>query len=451
MSNSSRSTSSAQALVRTRLIPLISENHLLTPPGGTSGWEDNAWAVVASRLVDRGVVVTISAGNSGDAGPFYGSSGSSGKGVIAVASTANLISPAPSFRVNFDQHCRRNTSIVGYIPTVYYFDTTIVDMPILPASLNATAAADACEPFAEGEIDFTDKIALVRRGGCSIATKQKNLGAAGAYWVLLYNNEQPLATFEPEDYQTMLAVIEDFSGEAIVKAIAAGAKVTADFSATTDEIVGLPWAFGGRASYFTSWGGLNELQFKPDVAAPGGEIFSTFPDDRWSTQSGTSMAAPYVAGVAALYVGLNGGRGVHGAGFARDLSQRIISSGNPVKAWDSEDEHYAPPPQVGTGLIDAAKVIGYTTSIDFDAFALNDTANFVPLHNVTLRNGGDETVVYEFSVEAADGFEVFQEKDGTDMWPRIKTLYELEPVALPVDVDLPETLTLGPGESELVR
>lgn len=43
--------------------------------GGTNGWSTNAWAEVASRLVDEGVVVTISAGNSGAAGPFFGSSG----------------------------------------------------------------------------------------------------------------------------------------------------------------------------------------------------------------------------------------------------------------------------------------------------------------------------------------------------------------------------------------
>lgn len=424
----------------------------LSSLGGTNGWQDNAWAVVASRLVDLGVVVTISAGNSGPSGPFYGSSGSSGKDVIAVASTANSISPAPSFRVNFDQHCRRNTSFVGYIPTVMYFSSNIVGWPIVPVSLNTSATHDACEPL-DGDVDFSDKIALVRRGGCTVATKQRNLAAAGAYWVLLYNNEQPLSTFQPEDYKTILAVIEDFSGEAIVEAIAAGVKVTADFSATTEEIVGLPWAFAGRASYFTTWGGLNELQHKPDIAAPGGEIFSTYLNNRWSTQSGTSMAAPYVAGVAALYIGLNGGRDVHGPGFARELSRRIISSGTNVKWWDLDvaGDLDAPPPQVGTGLIDASKVIGYTTSIDFDAFALNDTAHFEPVHNVTLRNGGDEAVTYQFSVQPAVGVETYYLNEGNSMSGRIRSLYELEPVEMTVDVDLPESITLGPGESELVR
>ncbi|KAL0936358.1 subtilase [Colletotrichum truncatum] len=58
--------------------------------GGAGGWAEEAWAVVASRLVEQGVVVTISAANSGSQGAFYGSSGSSGKNVLAVASADAL-------------------------------------------------------------------------------------------------------------------------------------------------------------------------------------------------------------------------------------------------------------------------------------------------------------------------------------------------------------------------
>jgi uncharacterized repeat protein (TIGR01451 family) len=44
--------------------------------------------------------------------------------------------------------------------------------------------------------------------------------------------------------------------------------------------------------------GSNRL--KPDVTAPGINIFSTIPDDSYRILSGTSMAAPHVAGMAAL-------------------------------------------------------------------------------------------------------------------------------------------------------
>ena len=47
-------------------------------------------------------------------------------------------------------------------------------------------------------------------------------------------------------------------------------------------------------SYFSNYGKVNV-----DLAAPGSSIYSTTPGDRYANMSGTSMASPTAAGIAA--------------------------------------------------------------------------------------------------------------------------------------------------------
>lgn len=52
-------------------------------------WTQGAWAVVADKLVKQGVFIAISAGNTGELGSWYASSGSTGIDVLSVASVDN--------------------------------------------------------------------------------------------------------------------------------------------------------------------------------------------------------------------------------------------------------------------------------------------------------------------------------------------------------------------------
>ncbi|WYZ33837.1 hypothetical protein EsH8_I_000113 [Colletotrichum jinshuiense] len=215
-----------------------------------------------------------------------------------------------------------------------------------------------------------------------------------------------------------------------------------------------------QPSYFTSWGGLYDLSVKPDTTAPGTDVFSTWPggdNNQFVLLSGTSMATPYIAGVAALYISKHGGRGVHGKDFAKDLSMRIVSTGAPLP-WllytSLPDPAFrAPSQQVGGGLVDARKVVHYGTSLEFQRFGLNDTLHFRPNQGVTVRNDGKEKVRYSFEVESWAGFEMLKGFDGRDPGetPRIRYRPEMVPSNVSVAAKVPGEFELGPGQSRKAK
>lgn len=89
-----------------------------------------------------------------------------------------------------------------------------------------------------------------------------------------------------------------------------------------------------RISITSSQGPTRDGRFKPDVAAPGTDIvaakgFTEDSDDQWIQMSGTSMASPFVAGVAGLMLATEPGltappdRGHHQADGASPSRHRV--------------------------------------------------------------------------------------------------------------------------------
>ncbi|KAF6839147.1 serine endopeptidase [Colletotrichum musicola] len=424
--------------------------------GRAAGFSDGPWATVASRIVEQGVLVTIAAGNDGDEGPFYASSGSSGKEVLAVASVDSSRVPAKPWRATFTLDGASNTTQLAYIPPVNRPVWNITGLPIIPLQFNTRIAAEACSPLPDTTPDLSNAIVLVRRGGCTQYVKQTNVEKFGARYMLMYNDDyRPFELVANSAYASQMALIDAKAGAAIIETVKAGGNVTADFTppADADQAVGFFDAAGGIPSQYSSWGGTYELEIKPDVAAPGANIYSTYLDGTWKVLSGTSMATPYLAGVAALYIGQHGGRSVHGKGFAKELTRRIISSGESLpwqviepQALPTDFGFFAPVAQVGGGLINATKLLGSSTKLSFDKMELNDTASFVGSHTVGITNNGVEPVTYSFSAEAAGGF------NAQGRTPQLLAdVLDVKPISLVPEVTLPsDAVTVNPGETKQV-
>ncbi|EFX04725.1 subtilisin-like serine protease [Grosmannia clavigera kw1407] len=428
--------------------------------GSLDGWADNAWALVASRLVDQGIVVTIAAGNDGDAGAFASSSGSSGANVLAVASIDADIYPGPSMNATFHYNGTENNVSIPYRATDPWYPSNITGWPIVPLGLNTSIADEACQPLPSNSTrDFTNTVVLVRRGGCNFAVKQTNLAAFNGTTILFYSNELPL-DIPTTNYlgDSQIAMITRDAGAEIIRTVKAGGQVTVDFSSNPIwTLTGVPnEESGGAPSFYTSLGATNDLYVKPDVAAPGGYILSSYLKNGYAVLSGTSMACPYVAGVAALYIGQFGGRQTQGTGFAKTLAARIMNSGQPVPWNDGVGDviNYGIPAsvaQVGTGLLNATKVLQYHTDLSLSKFALNDTHHFSRYHTVEITNNGPQPVTYSFSSTEFGGLNTFNTE--ADTWDTPRVAYSEEVMAEPVRGAVPaisfpaSPFTVQPGET----
>jgi hypothetical protein len=112
------------------------------------------------------------------------------------------------------------------------------------------------------------------------------------------------------------------------------------------------------------------LQLKPDVAAPGVDVLSSVAGG-WASYSGTSMAAPHVAGAAALLAQR------HPEWTVAEIESALVQTGS-----DSVDESGAlvPPSFQGGGVIalaraDRPQIFAEPTALSFGLLARRSTAS----------------------------------------------------------------------------
>ena len=152
------------------------------------------------------------------------------------------------------------------------------------------------------------KIVLAQRGVNSFADKIKLAQSRGAIAFLLGNNEA-----DKPDYFIIMqtqteGLIPGYSvtyrnymkiKQNIADAKAAGKVPMIKINTEKHEMAN-PGQYKMNES--TSWGPNPSLRLKPEITAPGGEIYSTVNTDggRYESMTGTSMATPHVAGGIAL-------------------------------------------------------------------------------------------------------------------------------------------------------
>ena len=395
--------------------------------GGMDNEADSVYATVFKSLQDAGITVNAAAGNHYTAGygntsgknlPFASDPDSSTQcepatysSVVSVASVDNSLAHSAFTVGDRDIPFQRAGGADGQkMPDL----SDLTGGPFEYVDGGIGSAEDGAALKAKYPEGLAGKIVLVKRGSLTFQTKFNNIAGSKPAGFIVYNNVPgdslvvmslatdgvPAAFISQADGEAMLAAADHHLSVAPGKVIAPSSKYS--------------------MSSFSSWGVTPDLRLKPEVAAPGGNIYSSVPGGTYEFMSGTSMATPQMAGVSALVLQRVQNDPLFASMRARDkvdvVQNLIMGTAAPIA--DPLQDTGAPysPRKQGSGL---TNVLAATTSSVYPSVvgAAEPSRPKADLgdgtkgwhFDVTLHNLGAAPATYELSSQALseiveDGF-----------------------------------------------
>ncbi|WP_314769076.1 S8 family serine peptidase [Actinomyces bouchesdurhonensis] len=332
--------------------------------GGMDNEADSVYATVFKSLQDAGITVNAAAGNHYSAGygnlsgknlPYASDPDSSTQcepatysSVVSVASMDNLLSynafTAASKDIAYQRARGFNGEKVAELSEMTPGDYEYVDGGF--ASEEDAAALKAKYP--DG---LAGKFVLVSRGQMTFQKKIENLAPLNPAGILVYNNVagDSLMIMSVTTLDVPAAFISNESGKAMLEA--------ADHHLTLVDGKTVTPSATYSMSDFSSWGVSPDLRLKPEVTAPGGNIYSAILDGKYDHLSGTSMATPQMAGVSAVVLQRVQSDPLFASMSARqqvDVVQNLImGTATPVVDPAQDSGAYYSPRKQGAGLVNA--------------------------------------------------------------------------------------------------
>ena len=335
--------------------------------GWTAGMDneaDSVYATVYKKLQEAGITVNAASGNAFSTG--YGNN--SGKGlpyatdpdssvmdepatyssVVAVASVENALL-RNAFTVNGKDIGYQRARGLNGEKVAFFSDLPAGTYEYVDAGF--ASEEDAAALKAKYPDGLAGKIALVSRGNMTYQKKVENLYDLKPAGIVVYNNVSvgSLIAMNLTTQDMPAAFISQADGQAMLDA--------PEHKLSIAEGQVLPQSTIYEASEFSAWGVSPDLRLKPEVAAPGGEVFSSIPDGAYEQSSGTSMATPQMAGVSTIVLQRVQSDPLFASMSAREkvdvVQNLMMGTARPLMdAAQTSGALYSPRKQ-GAGLVDA--------------------------------------------------------------------------------------------------
>jgi subtilisin family serine protease len=402
-----------------------------------------------------GIFVSLIIGNEG---PGKGTGDHPSNDYITVGATTSggmleigdLSVSGEAFVADELLHIPYGISLFGNIPP----HGSISSYPLKTAKSVDPENIKGCLPFPENS--FKDCAAVIERGECNFDEKFLNAQNSGAKFVVVYNNSgDEVQNMEAGPKGDLVEIYGLFIGQSNGKALEnwyeehpGSSELVFNFSSfQTGNEKDIVADFSSRGP-----GVGNTL--KPDIAAPGVNIFSQgyapFKKGEeahlgFCEYSGTSMASPHIAGAAAVL------KQIYPLWSNDDIKSAMMSTAKYKEIYTSDNKP-AQPLDIGAGRIDLEKavdpgVILYPPSLGFGALETNSSKNMI----VKIKNILPENQTFEVNTcYTGDGFGNMTQAKGFSVSPLQISLKPFETKEISVLFESEKSMGVGDNQGYVV-
>jgi subtilisin family serine protease len=404
---------------------------------GSVGGEFDPLDQALINAVNAGVFVSMSAGN---AGPGLGTGDHPSPDYINVAASTTDGTYATG-QLGIAEPTPVPTDVTDMAFTLSTFGGSFPFGQVFSYTFAAAANVDAanfegCDPWPAGTFD--GMAAVISRGSCEFGVKVLNAEQAGADFVVVHNvaaEGDTLISMAPGAVGNLVTIPSVFVGYSDGVDLTSwhttnGASSVLEVSTIGRQIGNTPDIIANFSSRGPNVGNV----LKPDIAAPGVNIMAQGYTPGASGEarhlgfgqaSGTSMAAPHVAGAAALV------RQAHPDWSVAEIKSALMSTSQYMDIYNG-DGTPAQPLDMGAGRLDLTNVTDPGVILDPPSLSFGQMVT------------GTEHVIEVNVTSVADASETYS----------LTTLYTGDSftmtTSLPGFTVSPASITLDPGESTTI-